>query len=785
MPPPAFCPSCETPLALFTPREAQSHVNQCLDAQQTLERTDSFTGEGEALSCAVCSRDLSALTPAARNDHVNRCVDANMPFQRRPTRRTRRRARSPVPLEGPPSHCNRGQSMPTTSEGDPRVNHLLRMLGLQRFTARFAQEEIDLVALRLLSEQDLAELSIPEAGRRRIADAMHSVEILAQLQRAYRGNPPSFPSSQHITHKPSTDLNNPGDIRENEFVGTPLVPTQRFTKSRLKHRTHQVLSNCASIDDDEYIPSVHSQRKPERTSIKKKPDKIVAVTGENVAISGPLLCDESTEAYVERPKTTPSSAFCNHSSSRDGTGSAKLRDKPRGCINSISENLSENEDEGKSSKRLGRETLLDENVFNHSTKERPGQNVFATAKATMVHSPSPRATLNCSQGSFRSEISSLASNLEDMDEALRSTSRISMNLKLKKWRDCQISREKLRHKRILRRIDESYYKALKRTADDSSTVAGLSGRKVCDGSHHGGAKDSKNMVNLTQDFHGRIDIVLKEKENAQKDEQHDGVYVIDQIGKGICTISSGTPMDGGDPRQEDMCGGYITGSSARKERKSLNSLSPSVSSSSIPPIDFEQVRQDADAILGRDGAEDLGCSDISLKLDNDSSGEILDLLNDTGNVSDTDSCLQNGEHVGQFNGASNSGSESEVLDLVGVDDDGLNEFGSPLKDMEDVDEAEGGTQSRLKKQPRGRKATNENISSAIRADGELYDCILQMHSVPFQRIWDSIKQANLRASKNALQKFLLSEGVMFHNGSSSRPGGQRFLRLLNTDARNE
>lgn len=237
------CPSCQMPLALFTPREAEAHVNACLDSKQapalrshpvsdsrppplpssrnSRDDTNSATTSDRPRDhdvstsiplCGVCGRDLSRLTESARAEHANRCADSVLPLpprrargtgqqqqqeeqpassrlSRRNNNNSRRRrdqggattTAATAARDGNTANSN-GESEEEEPKGDPRVEHLLSMLGLQRYVKRFVAEEIDLVALRLLNDDDLAALSIPEAARRRIADAMHSVPILAQLQ---------------------------------------------------------------------------------------------------------------------------------------------------------------------------------------------------------------------------------------------------------------------------------------------------------------------------------------------------------------------------------------------------------------------------------------------------------------------------------------------------------------------------------------------------------------------------------------------------------------------------
>jgi len=151
------CPSCSTPLGLFTPREANQHINECLDnalsAANENENQNQHANanvnkppEDASIKCVLCNKCLQALTPAARQDHVNRCLDTAAETQRKISRtipRQQKRQR----------HC----LVPTRPSVplDPPLKTFLEALGLGRYAERFAKEEIDLDALRLLSDHDL------------------------------------------------------------------------------------------------------------------------------------------------------------------------------------------------------------------------------------------------------------------------------------------------------------------------------------------------------------------------------------------------------------------------------------------------------------------------------------------------------------------------------------------------------------------------------------------------------------------------------------------------------
>ncbi|PXF49088.1 hypothetical protein BWQ96_01226 [Gracilariopsis chorda] len=225
------CPSCSVPFTLFAPHDIESHINRCFDSK---EKTN------DAPICGTCHRDLRAFTPAARQEHANRCADEQLPLRpvkRKPPNSSAQFARPTV-------------SSPPRQKCDEQLTDLLNLLGLQRYTQRFADEEIDLKALRLLTDEDFVRLRIPDPARRRIADALHAVPILDGLQ-------------------PTDEVEPTNEER--------IIPTQRFATSRLGAMLQRRKPLYEEEDDDEYKPTqkpTGSQRHtptgdsaPDRTSL--------------------------------------------------------------------------------------------------------------------------------------------------------------------------------------------------------------------------------------------------------------------------------------------------------------------------------------------------------------------------------------------------------------------------------------------------------------------------------------------------------------------------------------
>lgn len=209
------CPSCGTSLKLFTPRDGARHINICLDSCGGLRDPSASAPVG---SCGVCGRNLDVLTAAARAEHAIACGKA----QRRAPRSRPRRTRYTAPVDG-----NAGAHRAP----DKKLRTVLSALGLSRYAARFEREEIDLDALRLLSDDDLTALRLPEVARRRIAEAQQSVEILRLM------------AGDSALESPSSDIEAP--------------PTQQFPETRLPG-TRAIVLDAES--EDEALDYLYSQR---------------------------------------------------------------------------------------------------------------------------------------------------------------------------------------------------------------------------------------------------------------------------------------------------------------------------------------------------------------------------------------------------------------------------------------------------------------------------------------------------------------------------------------------
>lgn len=170
-----FCCICSMALTLFPPLQREAHTNQCIDSGGVaLAEAAAAVGP----PCPVCDADLGPLSENAREEHVNRCADGTiLNVVREVAGRRRERERD----EGEGGGGRRGRRRKQEVEGPklcPDVETMLVYVGLERYGKKFAEEELDLEAMRLLGDDGWAELKIPKAAERRIRDAISGAGAL-------------------------------------------------------------------------------------------------------------------------------------------------------------------------------------------------------------------------------------------------------------------------------------------------------------------------------------------------------------------------------------------------------------------------------------------------------------------------------------------------------------------------------------------------------------------------------------------------------------------------------
>ena len=610
----------------------------------------------------MCDRNLTELTLAARAEHENRCVDSLNPKKKRNERQARltRNPRRP-PTKQPVSH-------------DDRVNRFLELLGLERYAHRFAEEEIDFPALRLLKDSDFAHLRIPDAARRRIADALTAVPVLAQIEGLEVDTLPSDPE--------------------------PL-PTQKFQASNLgrQMKRNKPLLNLDD-SDGEYVPTPMPQHSPVETN----------------SIPNQGLCERSTD--------------------------------------NVEEDMS-NED------------TLD--VDNDDLDD--FQEIERIVKSN-----------NTASASETSDLSSLPSDMEDLNDLLSSTSQITLELKLQKWRRKQIQNENDRHRRELQRIEEEYSKL----ATSKKVVSS-------DDEDKGPTPDPPRVpehdcdtIDLTQD-------VLAEGDNKQpaglKISTTENVEDSIVISSNETVVKDATIIHADEQHQKKECESH---GAKQKDMAQVNENIMKGSSRPRSPCSetCTPTQNKSKQIYGDEEVIDLISSKKKPRAKLGSSSPLSQAQRKDEQMSQPVRTLELPRRE------ITSDSDEDFMDLLGVENENTRSSTGPTSSATDAPKRacteneisateEAPSQSRLKKRPKKVKrvmATATDIAQLVRKDKALYEDILMMESIPFDHILTRLRGGEKHITKKALYNFLQDEGILF-KGDSIEPGSQQqaYMRLLNSD----
>lgn len=725
------CPACDTPLGLFTPREGLAHVNACLDAQ------DAPSPSAACPTCAVCHRDLTALTPTARLEHANRCADSTLPLGA-PPRRTARRPRSGATARPRPA------AAAPAEKGDARVRRLLELLGLARYAGRFAEEEIDLVALRLLEDADFAQLRIPDAARRRIAEAMHSVPILAQIQKGVR---------ESRGEERSAD----GQQEQEEDI----VATQQFPESRLAQtmRRQDPLLNDGVSDGDLYTLT------PESCSRDGKGERVATVSpiGRQQA-EDPHAGEEDLISAGRSPQRKAHQA-------RDGL---QLPAPGPFCPQKPSSKASE----GSASEEDG---ARKEGICSSA------QVMSSRQESAQDENPKHVGMFSASEhDSDSSDVSSLG----NFDDEVESTTQYSLGMKLEKWRRKQlrkeeqkhrteVEREQKRHRTEIFQIHARYQEMQRRFA----ASRGVLKQSQC---HQEPAMASaveeprKNYIDLTQcvsSDEGKIEKVTAPRNHtldAQGSHENSRSF-IKLNAPAPCERSTPSWFSDHSPVAAQSPNRSAFGVLAENEESKGGIFSSSDEEvMDHPPAATQSLNRAASHVLAENGKSNGG-------MFSSSDEEIIDhppVATQSLNRSASDVLAENEKSRGGMF----SSSDEEVMDLTCAKDSTLfllqdedtrqSHGGNTLENTasriagsqttlgrdKSCDGEDAPTQSRLKKP---KKVTRADILAAIRRDVALYDDILYMRTVEFERIFDSLKSSELNVPKQRLTSFLRKEGVAF------------------------
>lgn len=177
-----FCCICSMALTLFPPLQREAHTNQCIDSGG-VALAEAVAAVGPP--CPVCDVDLGPLSENSREEHANRCADGTVLNVVREVAGGRR-ARERDEGEGGGGRRGRRGRRRQEIEGPklcPDVETMLVYVGLERYGKKFAEEELDLEAMRLLGDDGWAEFKIPKAAERRIRDAISGAGALGAAEK--------------------------------------------------------------------------------------------------------------------------------------------------------------------------------------------------------------------------------------------------------------------------------------------------------------------------------------------------------------------------------------------------------------------------------------------------------------------------------------------------------------------------------------------------------------------------------------------------------------------------
>lgn len=608
---------------------------------------------------------------------------------------------------------------------DAGVLKLLRVLGLERYAERFASEEIDMAALRLLNEHDFAQLRIPDAARRRIAEALQSVQILAQIEGS------------------GGETNQIGREEGEENRETDVVQTQRFAPSRLrKERGRKSALAEESEDDEEFDFRSFSQKQGEVAN--RGLNDVQRNNGEADALGS------DTDDLENRVVTEGCSPGCAREQAK------------------------------------GEAVRTDHSLLSSVAEETEGSSL---------------------------------SSLQDIERGMMSTSQISLETKLEKWLRRQMLKEKGKHRREVERERERH----KTEMEGIQRRYGRMRKRIC---------SSRDLASDKQP----ISRVTEEEAPSTSD-----LPISCSLGEGDSVASEETgslPEAKQCPPASDASGSALLLSPPPLERSgSRRSISPIAGGAACrgthspleqgpfsPAVDLTQNSSEEEHRVRQTPTENFKPFP-NLKLVD--TIVISSTRPPTKPSLEDDVPFNNPEEVSlpfqsdQFSVNSPAqpkpasrpqykslfmSSDEEVMDLtfpneenVKRNEDEANGSSSRLgntdeseKDVRERNEGNGGETrareasqatlqppSRLKK--RARRVTPADVIAAIRQNKDLYDDILMMESIPFERILESVKASGIKIAKKALTELLQREGVSFRleevNEKQKTVAGSYFQRL--------
>lgn len=609
---------------------------------------------------------------------------------------------------------------------DASVLRLLRLLGLERYAERFASEEVDLAALRLLDEDDFAQLRIPDAARRRIAEALQSVQVLVQIEGGVGTRSQS------------------GREDEGECEEMDVVQTQRFAPSRLrKERGRRSVLAEESEGDEEF----------------------------------------DFQSPIQRERGVVSGDFKNNSPK---TGD--VDNEPRSDADG-----------------LGNRLVNWGYSLGHTEKRKEEEMV--------------RKDHSLSSGASGEIEGSDVSSLQEIECEIISTSQISLEKKLEKWLRRQmlgekgkhrreVEKEKERHKREMEGILQRYERMSKRIcssrdlASDTHLISRVTGEATVS------ASDVPLGCVLGEGVSGAG------KKTGSLSETKQCPWGSDVSGSAL--LLSPAPLDDSGSWNSVSPTARVAERDGNYSPVQQRPLSPAIDLTQNTSEEEHRVRQTPAANCKPFPNTKLLDTFVISSTKSPTKPPLGDdvLCNDSLNLSPLFKSDQSSASSPAQSKPTNQphyeslfvSSDEEIMDLTFSEKENVRRDENRPKNSSgacaNTDEIEVGVRvqngengekirarettqatpqppSRLKK--RSRRATPSDVKGAIRRDKDLYDDILMMESIPFERILESVKASGIKIAKKALTELLQKEGVSFRleesNEKHKAVAGSYFQRL--------
>lgn len=603
------------------------------------------------------------------------------------------------------------------------------MLGLERYVSRFAAEEIDFVALRLLNPADFLHLRIPEAARRRIAEAMQSVHVLAHVEGDRAGQEP-------VSHAAA---------QEDPHEGEPVL-TQKFAKSRLG--THTALESDSDLEDQFYSSMDRRAAAQEKEGGGNDNDglrvsKADAAAGETKAVDTLDVSGESEYDDVELSVIVGGSSPVDGNLDSGQSPGPQEEDRARAGAEVMSYQEDEYESEVSSLSDLERQAWRTSQITLESKLERWR-----------------RKQLSKERSKHRKEVSN------ERRRHKRELERIQQRYDGMCKRLCGLPPEPTERRPISRLTEEadstsSHSSSSQSFVDDGAVEIAPQVEPMVEKPSQAGEGSSQSSllldpaplaVALTRSSNdGEVVSVERDAESRNPaNVSLDRSVTIDltKEASGDDEKQAKTPMGSRKLFPDPEVTETIVLSSTKPQEKVPRALGSSAQGSLDERLWNILRAACSDNSSQHSDAETQRATRAKQKslFSSSDEEEVMDLTcTDAGNAA-VDPITEPNTSATAPNKPTERGEELDSANPT-----------APIGKVADENPAP--RQSRLKK--KRQKVTPADVISAIRRDRPLYDDILMMESIPFARILESITSSGVKVAKKNLTSLLQKEGVSF------------------------